>query len=510
MGERTKKSFFNIGTNFITTCVKYIMSFITRTVFIYCLGKNELGLNGLFTNILSMLSLVELGIGTAINFSLYKPLAEHDNKKISILMGFYKKAYRIIGIIVTFLGLSLIPFLKYLINDITNIDNVYLIYILYLINTVSTYFISYKETLINADQKKYKLFGIETISVFLLNVFQMIFLLLTKNFIVYLIINFIVLFIQRIITNIFITRNYKDIDFNSKDMMEKDDLKPIVKNVKAMFFHKIGDYCINSTDNLIISSFISIAVVGIYSNYLTIITMINSIINMIYSGIVASLGNLVATETVEKKEEIFDKMNFLGFLFYGYCSVCLINLFNTFITIWIGTEYCFNFNIVLIMILNFYLAGMRIPPHTMKSAAGLFDVDKYTPILQSLINLVISIFLAKKMGILGVLLGTLISSLAIPCWQRPYLIYKHVFMKSSKKYFYEYFKEFVILLIISCISLYINSLLIINNLVLLFIIKLLIVTILFAAFIILIFHNTKEFKYVVKIINKVLNFRKEI
>lgn len=508
MGDRTKKSFLNIGSNFFIMMVKTFLTFLTRTVFIYCLGEEALGLNGLFTNVLSMLSLAELGVSTAINFSLYKPLAKKDKKKISELMTFYRKAYTIIGIIVGVVGIILMPFLKYIIKDIENIDNVYIIYILYLINTVSTYFIAYKEALINADQKGYKLAGIQFIGLVALNIFQIIFLLLAKNFIVYLIIQFITLFIQRVITNIYITKKYNDIDFNCKEKIEKKDLQVIVKNVKAMFFHKIGDYCINSTDNLIISAFINVATVGIYSNYLTVINLLNNFITMIYNGLGASLGNLVATESNDKKEEIFKKMNFIAFCIYGLCSVCMINVFNDFIKIWIGERYCLSLSIVLVIVINFYLIGMRVPSSTMKSSAGLFDVDKYTPIFQSIINLVVSIVLVQKMGLIGVLIGTFISSIAIPSWQRPYLIYKYILKKSSKNYFIEFFKNIVILIICTVLALFINNLIIFNNLYIQFVVKGLITASIFGISVIVIYGKTDEYKYIINTISNL--FRRKI
>mgnify|MGYP002582582604 CR=1 FL=1 len=286
---------------------------------------------------------------------------------------------------------------------------------------------------------------------------DIIFLIITKNFIIYLIVQFVVLFLQRVITNRYITKKYKNIDFNSKVKLDNEDKTNIVKNVKAMFFHKIGEYCINSTDNLIISAFININTVGFYSNYLTVINLLNTFIMMIYNGITASLGNLIVRESYEKKEQIFKIMNFLAFIIYGYCAVCLINLFNIFINIWIGEKYCLEFPIVLMIIINFYLTGMRVPSGIMKSAAGLFDVDKFTPLIQAIINLIVSIILVQKIGLIGVLIGTFISSIVIPCWQRPYLVYKYVLKKSSKQYFIEYLKNIIIIVISTSISLFINN-----------------------------------------------------
>ena len=449
-----------------------------------------------------MLSLAELGVSTAINFSLYKPIADKNKEKISSLMSFYKNAYRIIGCVVVLLGIILIPFLHYFIKNIESISNVYLIYILYLINTASTYFITYKETLINADQNKYKLAIIDTVSVILLNLLQIIFLIITKNFIIYLIVQFVVLFLQRVITNRYITKKYKNIDFNSKVKLDNEDKTNIVKNVKAMFFHKIGEYCINSTDNLIISAFININTVGFYSNYLTVINLLNTFIMMIYNGITASLGNLIVRESYEKKEQIFKIMNFLAFIIYGYCAVCLINLFNIFINIWIGEKYCLEFPIVLMIIINFYLTGMRVPSGIMKSAAGLFDVDKFTPLIQAIINLIVSIILVQKIGLIGVLIGTFISSIVIPCWQRPYLVYKYVLKKSSKQYFIEYLKNIIIIVISTSISLFINNNLKINSLITAFIIKGIISTIVFFAISYMSYRKSETFTSMIKYVKQ--------
>lgn len=243
--SRTKNSIFNVGTGFFNTITKTIITFVTRTVFIKILGETYLGLNGLLTNILSMLSIAELGIGTAISFSLYKPIADKNNNKINTLMTFYKKAYRVIGIVIFVFGIILIPFLKFILGENANIDNIYLIYMLYLISTVFTYFISYKEVLIIADQKNYKLTKTNFLFDVILNSIQMLLLILFRNFIIYLIAQIIIEIFRRICINRLISKEYITISFDSKDKIAEEDKKVLIKNVKAMFLHKIGDYSIN-------------------------------------------------------------------------------------------------------------------------------------------------------------------------------------------------------------------------------------------------------------------------
>ncbi len=448
---RTKNSILNISTTFFITLTKIVINFVGRTFFIKILGEVYLGVNGLLTNVLSMLSLAELGISTAINFSLYKPLAEKDYLKVSKLMTFYKKAYRIISIIVAIVGIILYFFLDMIIKDANSIQNLNIIYFLFLANTVFSYLISYKETLITADQKAYKLTKINFIFTILVNVGQIIVLILTKNFIIYLVTQLLITYIQKIFINRYITKQYEMVNFKCKEKLDKTDLKKIIENVQAMFFHKIGDYCTNGTDNIIISSFIGINMVGIYSNYLTIINMLNMFINIIYNGLVASLGNLLVAEDREKDYIIFRQIDFIGFLIFGLCTVGMLNLFNVFITLWIGNQYVLSIEIVYCIVINFFITGMRIPTATIKNAAGLYKEDKFSPIIQSVINLLISIILVQYIGILGVILGTIISGIALPCWQRIYIIYKNIFNRKATEYIKIYLK-YIIVLIVSFVT----------------------------------------------------------
>ncbi len=502
--SRTKNSIFNVGTGFLNTIVKTILTFITRTIFIKVLGETYLGLNGLLTNILSMLSIAELGIGTTISFSLYKPLANKDNKKINALMTFYKKAYRIIGIVILISGVILIPFLKFILEENININHIYLIYTLYLLTTVSTYFISYKEVLIIADQKNYRLTKINFIFDVLLNGLQIIELLIFKNFVLYLVVQLVIEFLRRTVINFFISKEYPQTDFCSKEKISKSDKQLLSKNVRAMFLHKIGDYSINGTDNIIMTKFIGLNAVGIYSNYLTIITILNTFINIIYSSIISSLGNLIAKENEEKRLKVFNIMDFFGFCIYGYCSVCLFVLLNPFIKVWAGEHYLFSIEIVAIIVLNFYMTGMRVPLGTIKSAAGVYTEDRYIPLLQALTNIVVSIILAKYIGVLGVLLGTLVSSL-IPAIDRPYIVYKYVFNKKVTEYYTRYLKNIIIVVFTTIVIYFVTSNLNIKNLYIQLIVICIIATIIYVIIIIVFYRKTVEYVYIKDQIKKFLS-----
>lgn len=449
---RILNSLKNISTGMIYFFLNTILGFISRTIFIKVLGQTYLGVNGLVSNVISMLSLAELGISTAINFSLYKPLSEKDDKKIALLMKFYKKAYSIIGIVVFIIGLCITIFSDYLVKDSANIKEFKLILFLNVINVSLSYFMTYKTTLLNADQKGYKLLSINIVFN-ILNIFlQIVALITTKNYIIYIVVNMIVLIFQRIYTNKMIDDMYDVLEYDTDENLDKNELLLIIKNVKAMIFHKIGSFCINGTDNIIISHFINIKTVGLYSNYSMLIAMISNFGNMIFNSITSSMGNLIATDEGNKRLEVFKKINFIAFWFYSVTAICLFNLINPFIKLWLGSNFIISRDIIFIVLLNYYLTGMRVPLAIVKSSAGIYNEDKYIPLIQSALNLVISIVLVKKIGLLGVFIGTLLSGILTVNWYRAFITYKYVFNTSVKSYYKLYFKYFCVFIFIGYIS----------------------------------------------------------
>ncbi len=500
---RTKNSFLNVLSNLSLEILSIIFAFVVRTLFIKFLGSQYLGLNGLLTNVLSMLSIAELGFGTAITFSLYKPLSKNDNEKVSILMSFYKKVYMYIGILILVLGIILSFFLKLIIKDYSLFSNINLIYFLYLINSVFWYFVSFKDILIVADQKNYKLTKINFLFKFIISFVQIAILYFTKNYILYLVSQFSLTLLQRFITNRYITKLYPNVSFKSNKSLDSDDSALIKKNIKAMIFHKIGDYSINGTDNIILSAALSINIVGIYSNYLLFINTLNTLISAIFKSVVSSIGNLIAeNENKEKHIEVFNNINFIGFLIYGLSALILYFMLNRFITLWLGESYIFNNFIVLIIVLNFYFTGMRTPVSSFKIAAGIYNEDKYVPLIQALINLVVSIILVKPLGIAGVLIGTLVSSLVLPCWNRPYVVCKYVLKTSPKEYYISYIGYIFLLIINGLLLNQIFNTIKISSPVLFMVFIIITTIIIFILTILLIYRKSKPLKYLFSIINR--------
>lgn len=437
---RSKSSAKNLVVALIGQAFGLIISFIARIIFVKFLSDEYLGLNGLFTNLLTMLSLVELGVGSALVYSLYKPLADGDNEKVKSLMDLYRKAYNIIGGVVLIIGILFIPFYRYLISEVPSISHLDFIYVLFVLNTAISYFYSYKRSLIICDQKRYIATIYRYVFYFLLNVFQIIVLFLTHNYILYLITQVVFTWLENICISIKADRMYPYLNDKNIKKLDKKELNTISKNVRAMLFHKIGGVVVNSTDNILISKLVGLIAVGMYSNYYLITSALDTITAQFFNAITASVGNLGACTNSKKVKETFNTTFFLNYLIYGVITVCLLILFNPFIEVWLGKKYLFDFGVVLVITICFYLKGIRKTCLTFKDALGLFWQDRYKPIIESIINLVASIILGIKYGVLGIFMGTIISTVTTSLWIEPYVLYKYYFKENIIDYLYRFIK----------------------------------------------------------------------
>lgn len=501
--SRTENSIINSAMSIVTQVLTVVLNFAVKTVFIKMLNDEYLGVNGLFTNIITMLSLADLGIGIAIPYSLYKPLAKKDEHKINVLMNFYKKVYTIIGIAVLLIGLSLTPFLGLIIKDIPkNVPHLSLIYILFVIHSASSYFFVYKKFLIDSDQKGYITSRIIFTFSTLLSIIQIILLITTKNYILFLLSSIILVIIQNIYISSKANKLYPFIKNKTDEKLEKEDMEGIKKNVSSLFIYKVGTVIMNGTDNIIISKFIGLIIVGFYSNYVLIINSITTVLNQIFNAITSSIGNLVVTTNKKRSKEVYDNLNFANFWLYALFGVCIIVLINPFINIWIGKKYVMGFSIVFLLVLNFYVLGMQSVTNSFRNAYGLFWIAKYRPIIMVIINIVISVVLVQFIGIEGVLIGTLISRLLTTAWLDPYIVHKYGFEISPKSYYVDYLKYLVIFTAISIILNYFVSMITINNIFILILIAILVV-ISVNVILVLLFFKTSEFNYFYDKIKKI-------
>ena len=495
---RSKSSAKNLVVALIGQAFGLIISFIARIIFVKFLSDEYLGLNGLFTNLLTMLSLVELGVGSALVYSLYKPLADGDNEKVKSLMDLYRKSYNIIGGVVLIIGILFIPFYRYLISEVPSISHLDFIYILFVLNTAISYFYSYKRSLIICDQKRYIATIYRYVFYFLLNVFQIIVLFLTHNYILYLITQVVFTWLENICISIKADRMYPYLKDKNIKKLDKKELNTISKNVRAMLFHKIGGVVVNSTDNILISKLVGLIAVGMYSNYYLITSALDTITAQFFNAITASVGNLGACTNSKKVKETFNTTFFLNYLIYGVITVCLLILFNPFIEVWLGKKYLFDFGVVLVITICFYLKGIRKTCLTFKDALGLFWQDRYKPIIESIINLVASIILGIKYGVLGIFMGTIISTVTTSLWIEPYVLYKYYFKENIIDYLYRFIKYTLVVVLTYLIVQKIVILISING-ILGLLIKGVVSLILSILIMTIVFIKTNEIKHVKKI-----------
>lgn len=425
-----------------------LMGFFTRVVFTRTLSEGYVGINGLFTDILNILSLSELGVGTAITFALYEPIARGDIEKQQILMRIFKTFYRITAAVVLGIGLLLIPFLDVLMKDRPDVEHLIFIYLLYLFNSVVSYLLIYKKTLVDAHQMNYLTVLNHNGFLVLQDIGQIVILLTTHNFILFL----VTAVLCTLAANLAMSKQADALFPYLKERCEKklpaEERSQILKNVKAMLMHKIGDVVVNNTDNLLISGFVGVISAGVYSNYYLIIGSVRQVLNQAMQGVSASVGNLGATEDKEKIHQIFRELFFIGQWMFGWAGICLLELLNPFVTLAFGKNYVFDKKIVWVLCMNFFLAGTRRAVLIFKEALGLFWYDRYKAIAEAVLNLGISIVLVQMLGIAGVFLGTIASTLLTSAWVEPYIIYKHRFGRSVAGFFLIYAENVLVMMTI--------------------------------------------------------------
>lgn len=432
---RAEKMLKNTAVGVGAQIVYSLADWITRTVFIKTMSDQYLGAQGLFSSILSFLSLAELGIGSVLVYSMYKPIEEKDERKLAALTQFYRRAYNIIAAMVLGVGLCLTPFLSFFIDDMDAVPHATLIYLMYLINSALSYTFVYKQSILNADQRNY----VVNFYCAILNAtqcaVQVAVLIITHNFFLFLAVQMVFTLSKNIIVSYKAGKMYPFLNTKEKIALSKEEKRGIYKNVFAMFNHKVGSTVLTSTDNLLISKFIGLVYCGFYNNFKMIVNVMNSFLNQFFNAMMSSVGSLTASESKETSYRTFKYLHFLSFWMYTFCTIGFIELANPFIMVWLGKDkYTFGFPTILMIGLNFYIVGIRKVPLTFKEAMGLLWHDRFKPIIEAVINIVISVAFIDSMGIAGILLGTIVSMVVTSLWVEPHVLFKHGFQMSSGEF----------------------------------------------------------------------------
>lgn len=501
---RIENSIKNISIGIISQLVIGVLGFISRKVFLDSLGVGYLGVNGLIDNLLSMLSLVESGIGVSIVYNLYKPLAENNRPKIIALIQLYKKAYTVLAIIILMLSLILYPFLGGLMKGSESIPYITIAYFIFVAKNMLTYMNAHKVSLINADQKGYILSRANLIFQIIIITSRIFVLIMTKDYILYLSIELVIFFIQTIFSSKIVERRYAFIKTKERYSIDKEDKDSLIKNIKALFFHSIGGYCVFGTTNILISSFIGIKTVGLYSNYTMILGQLTALIAPILGGVGASIGNLIAVESNDRSYSVFKILYLINFWVFSISVIFLYNLLEPFINWWLGKGYLLDSFTYLIIIINFYINGLRSSVLTFKVKGGIFVQDKYMPIIEAVIILGASLILVRYFALAGIFLGITISTLSTVFWNAPRLIYKNIFNVPVRSYFYKYILYAALTILACLITTYICNLLVLGSGFISLVIKGCICLTIPNALYILVFYKTKEFQYIKNVLNKIL------
>lgn len=436
--SRTRNTIFNAAANLGNNLIKVLLKFISRYVFIYTLGQQYLGVSALFSSIITMLSLADLGFSIALPQALYKPLAEKDENRVCTIMNFYSKVYCIIAICIVVIGILLLPVMKVLIaaKDTTGISDIEIIYVLFILQSAVSYLFIYKRTLFTADQKHYYITAVETVSTIILTVAQIAILLLTRNYLLYLSSSIAAIILQNLYISHQCDKRYPYLrNIRCAQKMSGDETKVLSKKIYALFIYKAAIAVETGTDNLVMTGICGLVITGLCSNYTLISTSLAGILGMVMSAATASIGNVIVTENKQNTYKIYSLLDFIGFWVYGVCGICLAVLINPFVDTWLGDQFVLDIIPIAVLCVNFYICGVQNVNSTFRNAFGLFYEGRYRPVCMILVNLGASVILARYIGVTGIFIGTLLSRLLTVGTFDPYIVFKHGLNQPLKLYY---------------------------------------------------------------------------
>lgn len=456
---RTERAIRNVVVSLLSYTLFLILGFVTRAYFARLLGAEYLGINGLFSNIISLMSVVELGFGSAVIYNLYRPLSENNTKQIKAIIDFYKRIYRFVACIVLFFGVILTPFIPQIVGYTNIKDNIYIIFVLFIVDSVSSYLLSYKRAIFYADQKEFVITFIHTWVVFCVKLSQIIVLFFLKNYFLFLLIQIISNVAENVVIMILANQQYPYLKNSNSEILNENIREDIIRKVKGLFFHQIGGALVLSTDNIILSMTknLGIIAVGKYSNYVLLTSTLSSFLGLFFNSITASVGNLIIEKDSEAVYLVYKKVLFLNAALCNFVSVSLLICIEPFISLWIGREFLLPSSLSVYIIINFYIQNMKRTCGLFRNAAGIFYENRFVPIVEVIINLVVSLLLVNIIGISGVVLGTIISSMVHWFYDFPKFLYFGVLKKSVQQYisdFLPYLGTFLVSVFVSEILCY--------------------------------------------------------
>ena len=453
--ERTKNATRNIIFGVILKVYQIAVPFIMRTAMIYFMGVQYLGLNSLFTSVLQVLNLAELGVGSAMVYSMYKPIAEDDNTTICALMNLYRTYYRAIGMIIAVVGAALTPFIPKLISgDVPSGINIYILYLLNLGATVLSYWLfAYKNSILQAHQRTDVVSKVTLFTNSIQYALQLFALWAFRNYYLFVIVALAIQALTNVVTAIAADRIYPQ--FKPQGSVSSQDKKAINARIRDLFTSKIGGIIYDSADTIVISSFLGLTILAVYQNYFYILNAITGLIAVVFSACTAGIGNSIVVETKEKNFEDLKKFTFIICWIAGFCSVCLLCLYQPFMELWVGKDLMLSFSAVICFVVYFFVRQLNALFNMYKDASGMWYEDRLRPLAAALTNLALNLILVQFIGIYGILISTVA---AIICVGMPWLLHNLFTVIFDRKYLFGYLRSllyYCVVVFISCILTYI-------------------------------------------------------
>lgn len=449
--NRKRSAARNAAVGFLSVTVTILIGFVVQRVFIDNLGTSYLGLNNTLNSIIAVLTVADLGIGASVTFYLYKAFVLNDKKRIAILTNFYKKICYIVAGIILAGGAVIGMFIPNLLGDTSMIDaNIFIIFGLCIINALMSYLMTYKQILLAADKKNYILSGIGTGYVVVTNVVRIALLILTQNYYLYLIVEIVMKLLRNIVLNQIIKRMYPYIKKISDAKLPKELRGDIVKRTRASFYHQSAGYIVFGTDNIIISNMFSLSIAGLYSSYFMILSALNSLFGQLFGAITGDLGHYLV---LEKKENIYiqtKRIIWLNSVIGGLSAIMFYSLVQPFIMLWLGEDFLLGTIVVATLAISFYLNIVRSGLQALMSAAGVVIENRHMPIIEMIVKLVVSIVLAMWLGLVGVFLGTIVSTLVLHFFSYPKYMFELILDKKGTEYIRLFVKYLAMFLVIGC------------------------------------------------------------
>ena len=507
--SRTRKLARNSIFAVISYTIAIITSFVMRMFFVKVLGYKLLGLQAVLITFVGTLSLVELGIGTAITYLLYKPIAEKNEKKITLLINLYRKIYRIIGLIILVIGLAVSPFLILIVKEFSFFEMIFP-YLIVLSGTVLTYFFSFNHTLLMADQNNFIISISNTFSKIITFTLQILVLLLINNFVLFIAISVLISFAENILLSLVVRIKYPFINIKATDRFTSDEIKLIKTKVIALMYHKIGNHIFLGINNILISIFLGAVIVGYFSNYTLISTSIVTLIGTISTGLLATFGNLVATEKIEKFKSSLMNATFVFLLIYSIVLSGLFVLANQFITLWLNEEAILPLGVVFLWALNIFIDGYTVPIAHLRFGAGLFEPEKYLHFVLIIVSLTIAIVSVHFIGLAGILLATTVCLILKHIIVIPHVTYKYIFKQKTFEFYRKIFFDFLLVAGIVASCFFLNKFINTGRSLLDFVYGIILCTILPTVIILIVYIRSNALKYLINMIRTLLSKRNKL